>query len=564
MASLPAVEIKFLFEAAPIKRKGFGKPLILGDGGAYARAILLAGQASIRWIDSVRGKTQFVDVVYVVSGTNTPLTVARSGAGTEGDHYVITVGVATNGSGNPTTQAKEIVRLIELEQARLQIESGDSGIVWQTKDRSKFIEVVYTDPGGTEPLAVTLTGTGTEADPFLIDVQLETAGSGPITSATQLKGFIEGDSSAVLVDALVSLTLTGNGSVDVSAFSQAPLVREVNAATRAQLVTTPGVGLVTAVSLTALALPVDAYAEFLDITDAIAEGYQPGDPEYDIISVMSRQARTPQIIAVFPRPAGTSITSALDTLIGSHSDWYFLLIGERDKASIHEAGEWLAVNKRLGAFATTDLTIGVDRDNAREHLMAHTFPENYPDAALAANNLPLDPGSVDWNLTVLAGQKDNAFTPTILLALQAANVGSVQEQFGTIVAIGGNGSSGLPLDVTRGADFIEARIRENLFVLSTRNPKISFDSDGIPLIESELQSVMDEASGQGIVASVEPGNDADLANSDDGLFQFKIFVPTRSEVSQADRTDRKLTGIEITYFLAGSIRTIEMTIRVVA
>ncbi len=124
MSTITPQKININLRTLPIGQKGFGMPLVLCGKAIQYFVNILTGNAGIRWMARTGGVT-FIRVVYVVSGNNTALSVARSGAGSESDPYIITVTVATNGSGVPTSTAAQIKAAAEVA-ANV---AGGSGVV---------------------------------------------------------------------------------------------------------------------------------------------------------------------------------------------------------------------------------------------------------------------------------------------------------------------------------------------------------------------------------------------------------------------------------------------------
>ncbi|NCN11262.1 MAG: DUF3383 domain-containing protein [Leptospira sp.] len=81
--------------------------MLLGVKAPKYFADVLSGESGLKFT-SKTGGVVYINVVYAVSGNNTALSVARSGAGTSVAPYIIEVTVATNGSGEPTSTASQV------------------------------------------------------------------------------------------------------------------------------------------------------------------------------------------------------------------------------------------------------------------------------------------------------------------------------------------------------------------------------------------------------------------------------------------------------------------------
>ena len=94
-----------------IAQQGFSLPLILSEEIAQRTLTVGTGTSGITWTTNAG---HYVEVVYVVSGNSTTLSVARSGSGTEIAPYVITVTVGTNISGVATSTALQVKTAADL------------------------------------------------------------------------------------------------------------------------------------------------------------------------------------------------------------------------------------------------------------------------------------------------------------------------------------------------------------------------------------------------------------------------------------------------------------------
>lgn len=72
-----------------------------------------SGTTGLKWV-ATKSTIPYVNVKYVVSGNNTALSVARTGSGTDVSPYLITVNLATNGSGIATSTALDIKTAADL------------------------------------------------------------------------------------------------------------------------------------------------------------------------------------------------------------------------------------------------------------------------------------------------------------------------------------------------------------------------------------------------------------------------------------------------------------------
>ncbi|EKR46025.1 PF11863 family protein [Leptospira interrogans serovar Grippotyphosa str. UI 12769] len=107
ISKIDPIQINIFLRNTPVSQMGFGLPMILGIKAPTYFLQILSGSAGLIW-KSVTPGIVFIQVKYIVSGNNTALSVVRSGTGTENDPFVITVNVATNGTGVATSTAHQV------------------------------------------------------------------------------------------------------------------------------------------------------------------------------------------------------------------------------------------------------------------------------------------------------------------------------------------------------------------------------------------------------------------------------------------------------------------------
>ena len=172
-------------------------------------------------------------------GTRTVFETGEKEAGQSGRHYqaeYLTSGVAVGAIpfgraigktaviGDNNRPPRVALLGPDTQVDALTVGTGNAGLTFTAKKEETWIRVSFTDPSGNnQTLAVNLTGTGKETDPWVIDVLVATDGGGAITSTPNLI-ITEITGSVAEVDDIVALTLPGDGDTVVIAAAEAPLV----------------------------------------------------------------------------------------------------------------------------------------------------------------------------------------------------------------------------------------------------------------------------------------------------------------------------------------------------
>ncbi|MBM9576952.1 DUF3383 family protein [Leptospira sp. 201903070] len=107
ISKIEPISINLFLRNTPVSQMGFGLPLILGIKAPTYFLQVSNNASGLVWKSATPGVV-FIQLKYVVSGNSTALSVVRVGTGTEIDPYVITVNVATDSSGIPTSTAHQI------------------------------------------------------------------------------------------------------------------------------------------------------------------------------------------------------------------------------------------------------------------------------------------------------------------------------------------------------------------------------------------------------------------------------------------------------------------------
>jgi hypothetical protein len=247
--------------------------------------------------------------------------------------------------------------------------------------------------------------------------------------------------------------------------------------------------------------------------------------------------------------------ASIRTNVDGNDEWYCALIdssGEAEITAMAAAIEPL-LKIFLGSSFDADVITAVDTDlfsvlqalnYARTALVWNETPDEGPECAWAGRSLPFDPGSITWNLlSNISGIAASELTPSELTYLAGKNGNRFVEIAGQTVPQEGKMIGGEWIDVTRGIDFCQARLEENIFGRLVNLPKISFTDLGIAVIEAEVAGVMSLCVGQGIFT-------ADPAPT--------VTVPLAADVDANDRANRLLPDVNFSAQLAGAIHQVEV------
>lgn len=299
---------------------------------------------------------------------------------------------------------------------------------------------------------------------------------------------------------------------------------------------------------------IDTYAAYADVSSMLEDGFEATDDEYKMAAQIFSQSPSPAQVSVYTRLDSEDVADSLNKAVAAGLDFYFVLIAERTKAELQDAGDWTAANKRILIASSSDLTVLDSRNNIREFYILHNAPENFPDAAVVGMAAPKTPGSFTWKYLTPNGVSASNFSLTQLNSIRSGNGQTLSERAGVVYLDNGITTGGEFLDVIQVRDWLEIRLGEDLFGLLTRVDKIPYDNNGFAKVEAVVRSRLRNAGELGMLATV--SSEEDQANSDEGFFQFKVTVPERSTIPATDRAARKLPQVSFTAVIAGAVHNV--------
>lgn len=176
----------------------------------------------------------------------------------------------------------------------------------------------------------------------------------------------------------------------------------------------------------------------------------------------------------------------------------------------------------------------------RAAVIFHTANTEYAAAAWMGKELPYDPGLRTWAFKNLTG-----ITASVLTTSQEALVRGKNANVYTTTASyahtyeGRCAKASTFIDDVRGLDWLDTTIKTDLFNLLATSGKVPFTDAGIQTVGGTLKASLALAEKRSVLAS-----------------GWTVSVPLASEVSDADKALRKLTGITWTGTLAGAVHSI--------
>jgi len=253
-------------------------------------------------------------------------------------------------------------------------------------------------------------------------------------------------------------------------------------------------------------------------------------------------------------------SNAIQNCFDYDSSWYSLTITSNVEADILSAASKIQPLKRTFVARTSDVDNldAADTGSLMYQLKALNYDRTmtvysgntateFIDAAWLGVMLPTVPGSSNWAYETLTG-----VTPDNLLSSQSGQTGVFGNNGNTYETIAGVATvkfgtvaSGEYIDVIRGADWLQARLQENLYLTLINVKKIPYTDAGGDIIENTIREVLDLGASNGLIASDALGNGT-----------YVIFIPDVSDIAETDRLARLFSGVTFEATLAGAVNKV--------
>ena len=128
-----------------------------------------------------------------------------------------------------------------------------------------------------------------------------------------------------------------------------------------------------------------------------------------------------------------------------------------------------------------------------------------------------------------------------------ANASTYIKEGGVDITSHGVVASGEYIDVIQSQYFLQSRMTENIFGLLVNTDKVPFTTKGIALVAAEVEKTLKQAYSQGIIAE-----DAD------GKPIYSVIVPSIDDISDTDKSNRRLPNVSWTCTIAGAVEDVDV------
>lgn len=286
------------------------------------------------------------------------------------------------------------------------------------------------------------------------------------------------------------------------------------------------------------------YAEYASLSAIIEAGYENTSAVYALATIIFMQENAPEKIAICSTE-GTVLEWLQDEL-NTDKGWRQLILA--GKTATEDA---LAIANCIETLQGKLLYIAIDRvegdieitGNKRTVLVAGEIE----DAAIVGETAGRKVGSFTYKNIIVKGVTPLEITSTDLDELDNANTIAIVKKAGDVVTSNGVVSSGEYIDVVDSEDYIVQQITYRTQKLLNSSAKIPYDNNGIAMLETVTNDVLQECYNNGMIAT-----------NDDGSPAFSVSFVKRENTNDTDVSARKYLGGQFTFKLAGAIHEVEI------
>jgi hypothetical protein len=225
----------------------------------------------------------------------------------------------------------------------------------------------------------------------------------------------------------------------------------------------------------------------------------------DMLIGKVRIAGIPEPGGSTPRDQAEGIANMIEGLREANDDWYFLLTtkdGDELNATLAawaesteptRAEQYADVedHRKIYVFQTSNKALGIS--NRRAIAVYTNDLAQHADAALVGNVGPFYPRSVTWKFKRPQGLTVPPLTRVEKDALAAASVNYMTREYKRDYIKEGVMCNGDFIDNQLATDWIALHIRENIYDLKLKMPKVPYSDEGFTLIAGCVFSALDEA-----------------------------------------------------------------------
>ena len=299
--------------------------------------------------------------------------------------------------------------------------------------------------------------------------------------------------------------------------------------------------------------PVE-YVEVSNIAEVVSAGFDTASDVYKAAQLIFSQQHAPKNIALCA--VGKSAPDALAEAALIDKGWRQLIVvtsadaeGASTVNSISAAVEPLDGKLYFANLDTDDATV-IGVSGLRRTVLFYvdaTEEVPVPVAALVGEAAGRDAGSFTYKNLILSGIAAQELTDAEVDAIHKKGGITYVTKAGDNVTSEGKVAGGEYIDVMDSEDWIIQQLTYKTQKVLNNSAKVPFDNNGIALLESVAESVLQTAYNNGMIATDADGNP-----------DYSVDYAKREDTTEEARAGRKYLGGSFRFALAGAIHEVEV------
>lgn len=287
---------------------------------------------------------------------------------------------------------------------------------------------------------------------------------------------------------------------------------------------------------------------------AVSNDFAEGTEEYLAAQKTFSQTPTTTVLKIGRKGADEGLIPALNAIIQADGDWYFLTAHTHKPDDIVALAEWAEANKKLyfasyGGSDSFDSQVTSDPGSNlskaaydRSTILYSETADKFPECGWIGKQCTTVEGTTTWAFKTLAGVTPDNLSDTQIQTLMGTRTkrGKGYNIYtytaGQNITFDGRVASGEYIDIIRGADALEARIRERIYSLFVNVGKVPYNESGAAQIEGCIRAVLSEFNARGFIEA-----------------DYTVTVPNLREADPNLRANRIAEGFSFSANLTGAI-----------
>lgn len=296
------------------------------------------------------------------------------------------------------------------------------------------------------------------------------------------------------------------------------------------------------------------YKVYTDISE-VAEDFKETTKEYKLATRMFGQSPKIRELACYgvSYTSGTdevaALPAALNDLVTTHNDWFYLVSPENGDEEIKALCEWMSTQEKIYGVTTQNIALTEELKNLYENVLlsVHDDEHAYHAEGLIAYGAPQVIGSYVFSHKQVNGVRGAKLSNAEINTIIANNATTCINEMGWLINASGKAIGGEYLDVIQADYFLRARLREDVFQKLATVKKIPYTDAGIAQVVSVMDTRFKAAYRQGIIA--EDDNDEP---------DYTITFPRRKDIPKNTIAQRILPDINFRLAIAGGVEKVQM------